>query len=114
MHKQIWGIVAALFLVAGMAQAKSDWHKVADLTTGGDAKEVAVNREVSKVRIVSESGTVVINTVVVRVGAQKTPHTVGARLAEKEDREIELGSKQNITGLRISDSGKGTYSVYVK
>ena len=39
---------------------------------------------------------------------------VAVRLAAGESREIDLGSARNVTGLRISDGGKGTYEIQVR
>lgn len=105
--------LAAVMVMAGNALAK-DWHKVTTLTSGGDAKEVTINRDVSAIRLVWEGGIVSIQTVVVRQGAAKTPYTVAGRLEEKAPREISLPGKTQVTGLRISDGGRGTYAVYVK
>lgn len=112
--KQVFLLVPALFLmVAGTAMAK-DWDKVASLNAGGDAKEVVINREISAVRLVWESGVVSIQTVVVRQGAAKTSHTVAGRVEDKAPLEIKLSGKTQVTGLRISDGGRGVYAVYVK
>ena len=100
--------------LAGLAEAKSDWHQVADLTAVGDAKEVAVNRQASKVRIVVQQGEVIINTLVVREGAGKTPITVARKFALKETCDLDLGNRKMVTGFRISDGGGGRYRVYVK
>lgn len=115
MSKSRWAnvVVAVLALAAGTAFAK-DWHKVADLSAGGDAKEVTVNREISAIRLVAETATVNVQTVVVREGANKTPYTVAARLPMKDNHDIKLPSKVAVSGLRISDAGRGAYAVYVK
>ena len=105
--------VAVLVMVAGTAFAK-DWHKVADLSAGGEAKEVTVNREVSAIRLVAETATVTVQTVVVREGANKTPYTVAVRLPMKDNHDIKLPARVAVSGLRISDAGRGAYAVYVK
>jgi hypothetical protein len=106
--------LAVCLMLAGIATASDDWHKLATLTASGKAKEVPVNREVSAVRFTVDSGTVVLNTVVVREGAKATPHRVAIKLNATESRDYDLGAKLHVTGLRISDSDKGTYTVYVK
>jgi hypothetical protein len=106
--------LAVCLMLAGITTADDDWTKVATLTAGGKAKEVAVNRDVSTVRFTADSGTVVLNTVVVREGAKATPHRVAIKLNAKDSRDYDLGAKVHVTGLRISDSDKGTYTVYVK
>jgi hypothetical protein len=108
------GLAVLALLVTSLTTAKDDWHKVATLTAGGQAKEVTVNRDARTVRITAESGTVVVNTVVVREGAKTTPHPVTAKLTAKAHHDIDLGTKTRITGLRISDGDKGTYTVSVK
>jgi hypothetical protein len=110
---RVLGLVVCLML-ASIATTDDGWHKVATLTASGKAKEVPVNRDVSTVRFTVDSGTVVLNTVVVREGAKTTPHRVAIRLTAKDSRDYELGAKVHVTGLRISDSDKGTYTVYVK
>lgn len=99
---------------ASFALAGSGWHKVASLDAGGEAKEVAVNRNCSVCLVKVTDGSVIINTVVVREGEKKTPHTVGARIEKGGNQEIGIGSKTYVTGFRISDDGKGHYEVYVK
>jgi hypothetical protein len=107
-------VVVAGVMMAGSVLAKDHWEKVADLNAGGDAKEVAISREISAIRLDLKSGTVTVNTVVVRQGAAKTSYAVASRLADKTPSEIKLPSKANVTGLRISDAGRGVYAVYVK
>lgn len=109
-----WLAVLALVLSAGVASADKAGVKVAELTAGGDAKEVKVEQQVSKVVIACTEGSVIINTVVVRNGSQTTPHKVGARINKGETQQITVGDKVDCTGLRISDDGRGTYVVRVK
>jgi len=87
------------------------WQVVSDVTAGGGAKELAVNRSIRLVRIECTSGAVIINTVVIREGGVKTPITVARKLNTGEKWEHDLGGAHQVTGLRISDSGKGTYKV---
>lgn len=106
--------VAFAMLGAGTtAEAKSRWHRVADLKAGGDAKEVAVDRSIGGVLIRCTEGTVIINTIVLRSGGSKNPIAVSARINKGEDRIVEFG-EQNVSGLRISDDGGGTYIVFVQ
>jgi hypothetical protein len=106
--------VAFAILGAGTsAEAKSRWHRVADLKAGGDAKEVSVDRRCSSVLIRCTEGAVVINTIVVREGGNKTPVPVTTRINKGEDKIVEFGEK-NVSGLRISDDGDGTYIVFVQ
>ncbi len=109
----LMAVAVLVFGMAGSVLAK-DWDKVVTLNAGGDTKEVTINRDISAVRLVWESGTVSIQTVVVRQGAEKTPYTVAGRLEDKAPKEVRLPAKSQVTGLRISDGGRGTYAVYVK
>ena len=98
------------------ASLPKGYSHVGSYTAGGSAKETGApsSRPIRKVRIVATSGSVIVNTVVVREGGAKTPHTLAVRLAAGESREIDLGSARNVTGLRISDGGKGTYEIQVR
>ena len=96
------------------ATAEKAGVKVAELNAGGQAKEIAVNQQVSKVVIKCTEGSVIINTVVVRDGGKTTPHTVGRRLEKGEEQQITVGKEVNCSGLRISDDGRGTYVVRVR
>ena len=98
------------------ASLPKGYSRVGSYTAGGSAKETGApsSRPIRKVRIVATSGSVIVNTVVVREGGAKTPHTLAVRLAAGESREIDLGSARRVTGLRISDGGKGTYEVQVR
>jgi len=85
---------------------------VGELSAGGDAKEVAVNRVITQCYLEVVSGTVSINTVVIR--PEKTALPQAVRLTPGQLHVIDLGMKRSVTGLRISDSGRGVYRVYVK
>ncbi|MGI5869321.1 MAG: hypothetical protein ACOX9C_07760 [Kiritimatiellia bacterium] len=85
---------------------------VGELAAGGGAKEIAVNREISHCYLELVSGTVSINTVVVRPEKKALPQAV--RLAPGQLHTIDLGGKRMVTGFRISDNGRGTYRVIVK
>jgi hypothetical protein len=95
-------------------QTRGQWHQVASLQAGGNAKEVAVNRQTRRCLLKCVEGIVIVNTVVVREGASRTPHTVARRLNTGEEAVLDLGAKRPVTGLRISDSNRGRYSVYVE
>jgi hypothetical protein len=107
-------MLAVLMWVTGASMADKAGVKVGEFQAGGDAKEMAVNQQVSKVIIKCTDGSVIINTVVVRDGGNKTPHSVGARLNKGDTQQISVGDKVNCSGLRISDAGTGTYVVRVK
>ena len=108
-----WMLAAAL-LVIGATLAAADWKTVAEVTAGGDAKELAVNRTIRTVQIECTEGTVIVNTVVIREGAGKNPITVARRFAKGEKQDIDLGTARQVTGLRISDGGRGKYKVHAK
>lgn len=112
--KQLTMMLAVLLIGVTGVHADKDWKKVATLTAGGEAKEVDINQEVSRVMITCTEGSVIVNTVVVREGSKTTPHRVGARINHKESQQIRIGDKLPVTGLRISDDGRGTYVVKIK
>ncbi len=91
-----------------------NWARVAILQASPDAKEVAVNRNVSSIRIRVIEGTVIINTVVARQGTQRTAYTVGRRLQTGQHVDVDLGGRRNVTGLRISDDGRGRYEIQAR
>lgn len=107
-----YSLITAVATVSALAG--SGWHRVGTFDAGGDAKESAVNRACSTVLIRVTDGSVVIQTVVVREGDKKTPHSVGQRLDKGQQREIAIGNNPLVTGLRISDEGRGRYDVFVK
>ena len=81
----------------------------------GDAVECGIptSNKIKTVRIVATSGTISVNTVVLREGPAKTPFPVTRRLSPGEAAEVALGGHRKATGLRISAGGKGSYNVYV-
>lgn len=83
--------------------------------SAGGAVEAPIptSNTIKQVLIAATSGSVAVNTVVLREGAAKTSYTVSARLAAGETRMIELGGRRQATGLRVSTGGKGTFDVYV-
>ena len=85
---------------------------IGDYSAGGDAKEVPVNRAISTCYLELVSGTVSINTVVIRPEKQELPQR--ARLVPGQLYTIDLGGKRNVSGFRISDNGRGVYRVIVK
>ncbi len=109
------GIMMLALLTAGTAVAGPKWKNLGDYNTGGGAKEIAVNREVSEIAIDVKEGRVIINTLVVREGGKKTPITV-AKEMNKGDKThfIKLDGKRHVTGFRVSDGGQGRYRISVK
>lgn len=111
--KQI--VLSILCTVAAAACfAKPEWILVSRQTAGGGAKEVKVSMTVSHVRIVCKTGSVILNTVVIREGDKKDTRKVVRTLAAGEEVVLDLGGSREITGLRISDGKSGRYEVYVK
>jgi hypothetical protein len=96
------------------ASRSGGFKRVAELTASGDAKEIAVNERVRTVRIYCVSGTVTVNTLVVRDGAARRSIPVTRRLSAGEHADVELGGRENVSGLRISDGGGGRYQVLVR
>lgn len=99
---------------ASEPSGSAGFKRVAELTAGGDAKEVAVNRRVRTVRIQAVSGTVTVNTLVVRDGSARRSFPVTRRLAPGEYADVDLGGRENVSGLRISDGGGGRYQVLIR
>lgn len=107
-------LVAMAVAVLGAMTAQAEWNTVSEVTAGGDAKELAVNRSIRTVEIECTEGTVIVNTLVVREGGAKTPITVARSFKAGDKQSLDLGSVRQVTGFRISDGGKGRYKVHVK
>ena len=105
--------MAALLAAAETASAGKGWRQVAELTAVGEAKEVAVNQVCSKARVVVKEGEVIIQTLVVREGANKTPIKVARGMKKGQTYDIDLGGTRQVTGFRISDAGGGRYRLHV-
>lgn len=120
MNRHAWRVLILLavgFMMFGPGIQEVEartWRHVANLSTGGGAKEVAINRNVQHFRIICTDGSVIINTVVIREGGKTTPIRISQRLNKDETREFSTTDKTNVTGLRISDDGRGQYAVYVR
>lgn len=91
------------------------WKNLGDFTADGQAKEIAVGREISEIAIDVKEGSVIINTLWVREGAAKTEYTVGKRMNKGDATHfIKLNGKRMVTGFRLSDGARGRYRVSVK
>ena len=119
MYKQLLSVMllAGLIVVGPgrvFAESKS-WHDVGDYSVDGkDAIEVGVDRpSVTYIRIVCTEGSVIINTLVVRAGGAKTPHSLAKRIEKGDNEVIEIGETK-ATGFRISHDGRGKYKVQVR
>jgi len=108
------GLTACLILGVSDVEAKKNWKKLATLTAGGGAKEVAVNMDCDQFLIHIKEGPVIINTIVVREGSKTTPIRIGQRFEKGQKHEFSIPSKVRVTGLRISDDGRGQYEVFVR
>lgn len=87
------------------------WSTAANLSSGGGAKEVSFSGR-SECKIEVTGGSVGFNTVVVRRGGRKQSVTIGQTLGKGQSVSIPIDS--SVTGIRISDTGRGTYRVVVK
>ena len=85
---------------------------VAEYSAGGEAKEVAIGGGRSTLVIEVVSGSITINTIVLRRGGQKQSITVAARFNQGQRHVIPIDGA--VTGVRISDGGKGRYRVYAR
>ncbi len=104
-------LVSCLLLVPCSAFS---WTEISQQHAGGGAKEVAVNRDITKVQFTCRDAPVIINTVVMREGGRKTPFRIGKKFAVNETFVLSLGGRHHVTGLRISDDLKGRYVVRVE
>lgn len=111
------GIVTAISLCLSgsdsLGKDKNPWVRVAELTAGGEAKEVQVHATARQCRIQCVEGSVAIKTLVVREGADKATITVASKIEAGEQKDIELEREMEITGFRVSDGGQGRYEIYV-
>ena len=116
MKKWAWTVlVLVLGVTVAMGGKKKDrWEALAELSPGKEAKEVAVNRTIRAVQIECLEGSVIVNTLVVREGGAKEALTVGRRFNAGDRQDLDLGRERNVTGLRISDGGRGRYRVSTK
>jgi len=95
--------------------AETRWQRVAELATGGQAKEVALTGEpISRIRILCVEGVVIINSIVLRDDGNTQSYTVARRLPAGAEHILEVGDTRPATGLRISDAAKGRYEVFVQ
>ncbi len=107
--------ILSLLLCAMLLPSRAySWVEISRLHAGGGAKEVAVNRDISRVQVICQDAPVIINTVVMREGAGKTPFRLGKRFSVNEEFILSLGGRHHVTGLRISDDLKGSYLIRVE
>ena len=108
-------VVVALALFAGSlgAQAGEKWHKVGELNAGG---KLAVDREITAVRLVGLDGICIVNTLVIFNGDTKQGIPVTAKIKKGEEREVPLGKTAKAThvGMSLNADATGRLAVYVK
>ena len=110
-----WAVVVASLALSGATMAKDKWHMVGEFqVTAAGAREITVGSDVSKVRFYVVEGSVIINTFVVRQGSTTTSYTVGRKLQKDESHDVDVGSKSGVSGLRVSEDGRGKYRIYVQ
>lgn len=112
-------VIAAVCVFSFVQNAEAGKHKyfqVAELTAKGGAHEIKLDKvkEASWLMIHAIEGHVVVNTVVLREGGKKTPITVATSLNKDQKKEVSLGGRKQLTGIRISNTGGGKYRVYLK
>ena len=83
-------------------------------TSGGTIEaRVPTKNPIKQILLAGTSGSVAINTVVVREGASNSKYPLAVRLPAGETRMVELGAHRKVTGIRVSTGGKGTFDIYV-
>ena len=75
---------------------------------------IPTRNPIRQILIASTSGSVAVNTVVLREGGAKTPYPISARIEAGQTRTVDLGGRRKATGIRVSTGGKGTFDVYVR
>ena len=118
MRNMMMGLCVAVMMAGSnvaMAESKH-WHDIDDVNvTKKNAVELPVDRPgVTLIRIVCTDGSVVINTLVVREGAKKTPHPIAKRIDKGDFEVIRIEDDTKVTGFRISHDGRGAYKVQVR
>ena len=74
---------------------------------------IPTKNPIKQILLAGTSGSVAVNTVVVREGAKTTKYPLAVRLPAGETHMVELGGHRKVTGIRVSTGGKGTFDVYV-
>lgn len=108
MKSWIWAVALAGLCATG---ARAEWQTVAEVTTDGATKELAVGREIRIIGIEGIAGSVLVHTVWILEGEGVNPVPVARRLGPGETQDIDLGGNRPVTGLRISAAGAGRYRV---
>lgn len=74
---------------------------------------IPTRNPIKQILVASTSGSVSVNTVVLREGNAKTPYPLSVRLEAGQTQMVELGGHRKATGIRVSTGGKGTFEVWV-
>ena len=74
---------------------------------------IPTRNPIKQILVAATSGSVALNTVVLREGAAKTPYPISIRLEAGQTQMVELGGHRQATGIRVSTGGKGTFEVWV-
>ncbi len=74
---------------------------------------IPTKNPIKQILLAGTSGSVAVNTVVLREGEKKTKYPLAVRLPAGETRTIELGGHRKATGIRVSTGGSGTFEVWV-
>jgi len=92
---------------------KGDWTKKAELTAGGDGKEVPVGQKIARIFIRCENAPMTIQMISVRSGGAVERITVARNFNVKDEQVIPLANPRVVDSLRIGDGGGGIYTVWV-
>ncbi len=108
-----WMLALAISaLCAPVAQA--EWETVAEVTAGGEAKDVALARTVRVLQIECTEGVVTVDALTVREGEAENPIGISRQFHPGETQDVDLGYDRQVTGLRIRDDGTGKYRIHAK
>ena len=112
-------VIPALFVAAIMgvpsAMAKDKWHKIAEReVTRKGGREIPFTGDIAMVRFVVVEGSVIINGFAIRQGTGKSDFKVGRRIEKDSSVDIDVGQKNGVTGLVVSEDGQGTYRIYAR
>ncbi len=121
MKKLFVSILAAvgLLMAASPALAERDsheWFKIAELEAigKGDAKEVKCEHKIAKAKVVCTEGSVIINGFTVRHNGKTDYHKIAQKLEKGEKVDVDMVDGKQllaVDGFRISDDGKGKYTI---
>ena len=75
--------------------------------------QIPTKNPIKQILLAGTSGSVAVNTVVVREGSKTTKYPLAVRLPAGETRMVELGGHRKVTGIRVSTGGSGTFDIYV-